>query len=60
MPAPNMIPAPALNLPAIAVPCPACKSRAGELCTSHGGTRDRRSDVHQARTARARAEGLLA
>ncbi|MFF9200010.1 hypothetical protein ACF09L_32865 [Streptomyces sp. NPDC014779] len=39
------------NLPAIAVQCPTCDSAPGELCTSHGGTRIRRTDVHQARTA---------
>ncbi|MFJ6438512.1 hypothetical protein [Streptomyces sp. NPDC091416] len=58
-PAAKAIPAPALDLPAIAVPCPSCKSRARELCSSHGGTRSRRNDVHQARTAQARAAGLL-
>ncbi|WP_369265810.1 zinc finger domain-containing protein [Streptomyces harbinensis] len=39
------------KLPALSVPCPACGSAAGQLCTSHSGTRLRRSDVHQARTA---------
>jgi 8-oxo-dGTP diphosphatase len=43
--------APALNLPAINVPCPACGSAPGALCTSHNRTRLRRHDVHQARTA---------
>ncbi|MFJ7070142.1 hypothetical protein [Streptomyces sp. NPDC101115] len=37
--------------PALAVQCPVCDSAPGDLCTSHGGTRIRRSDVHQARTA---------
>ena len=45
------IPAPAASLPAISVACPRCGSAPGELCTSHSGTRLRRSDVHQARTA---------
>ncbi|MBD0707375.1 MULTISPECIES: hypothetical protein [unclassified Streptomyces] len=44
-------PAPAAHqLPALAVPCPTCGSPAGALCTSHGGTRPRRHDVHQTRT----------
>jgi len=42
--------APALNRPAIAVACPACGAQPGALCTSHGGTRVRRHDVHRART----------
>ncbi|WP_128977258.1 zinc finger domain-containing protein [Streptomyces roseicoloratus] len=42
--------APALSLPALAVTCPACGSKPGELCTSHSGTRPRRNDVHRART----------
>ncbi|MEU1494318.1 hypothetical protein ABZ456_29200 [Streptomyces sp. NPDC005776] len=37
--------------PALAVPCPTCQSPAGVLCTSHNGTRPRRYDVHQTRTA---------
>ncbi|QKN87631.1 hypothetical protein QEN63_gp46 [Streptomyces phage Vondra] len=41
----------ALALPQIAVPCPYCGAPAGQLCTSHGGTRVRRDDTHQARTA---------
>ena len=45
------IPAPAASLPAIAVACPRCGAAPGALCTSHSGTRVRRSDVHQARTA---------
>ncbi|MGW1463870.1 zinc finger domain-containing protein [Streptomyces sp. NPDC002308] len=44
-------PAPALSLPQLAVACPACGAAPGALCTSHSGTRPRRSDVHQARTA---------
>lgn len=38
------------RFPALAVPCPACQSPAGQLCTSHSGTRVRRNDVHQDRT----------
>ncbi|MFE3461350.1 hypothetical protein ACFXKD_27715 [Nocardiopsis aegyptia] len=38
-------------LPATAVPCPRCGAEAGAPCTSHGGTRVRKHDVHQARTA---------
>lgn len=37
--------------PATAVPCPRCGAEAGAPCTSHGGTRVRRHDVHQDRTA---------
>ncbi|NJP42296.1 zinc finger domain-containing protein [Actinacidiphila epipremni] len=40
----------AYTLPALAVACPACSSEPGALCTSHGGARVRRHDVHQART----------
>lgn len=43
--------APAADLPQIAVPCLRCAAPAGELCTSHGGTRLRRHDTHQARRA---------
>ncbi|AZM46611.1 hypothetical protein DMB38_13005 [Streptomyces sp. WAC 06738] len=43
--------APAADLPAIRVACPLCGSPAGAPCTSHGGTRERRHDVHRARTA---------
>lgn len=39
------------NRPALAVACPSCGSQPGQLCTSHSGTRTRRNDVHQARTA---------
>lgn len=39
------------HFPALAVPCPACGSPAGQLCTSHSGTRTRHHDVHQTRTA---------
>jgi len=42
---------PARSLPQLAVACPTCGSPAGELCTSHGGTRTRRIDTHQARLA---------
>ncbi|MEV0114632.1 hypothetical protein AB0H77_15470 [Streptomyces sp. NPDC050844] len=45
----------ALSLPQIAIACPpppfGCGSPAGALCTSHGGTRVRKYDTHQARTA---------
>ena len=34
-----------------AVACTACGAQPGNLCTSHSGTRPRRSDVHRARTA---------
>ncbi|MGW2591978.1 zinc finger domain-containing protein [Streptomyces sp. NPDC001515] len=40
-----------VRFPALAVACPECGSAPGVLCTSHSGTRYRRSDVHQARTA---------
>ncbi|MFC8290048.1 hypothetical protein ACFUJ0_06200 [Streptomyces sp. NPDC057242] len=43
--------APALSLPQLSVACPSCGAAAGRLCTSHGGARIRRSDVHQPRTA---------
>ncbi|MGD6762064.1 zinc finger domain-containing protein [Streptomyces sp. BH097] len=36
---------------ALATPCPACQSAAGDLCTSHSGTRPRTNDVHRARLA---------
>lgn len=39
------------RFPALAVPCPTCQSPAGQLCTSHSGTRTRRNDVHQTHTA---------
>lgn len=39
------------NLPPLTVACPDCGSPAGQLCTSHGGTRARNSQVHRARTA---------
>lgn len=45
---------PALRLPALTVPCPACQAEAGAPCTSHSGTRIRTHDVHQARTRAAR------
>ncbi|MGR7003434.1 hypothetical protein ACU686_44760 [Yinghuangia aomiensis] len=41
----------AVSLPATAVPCPTCHAEAGAYCTSHSGTRIRRTNVHQARTA---------
>lgn len=40
----------AQKLPQLAVSCPTCQAKPGELCTSHGGTRVRRDSVHQART----------
>ncbi|MGW1182987.1 zinc finger domain-containing protein [Streptomyces drozdowiczii] len=43
------------TLPALAVACPSCGSEVGQLCTSHGGTRVRRHNVHQDRTAAHRA-----
>lgn len=43
--------APAVDLPAIRVDCPACRAPAGLLCTSHGGRRELRNNVHRARTA---------
>ncbi|WP_159024730.1 zinc finger domain-containing protein [Streptomyces sp. CB02613] len=39
------------HFPALAVACPSCGSAPGVLCTSHSGTRVRRNDVHQTRTA---------
>ncbi|MFJ1782570.1 hypothetical protein ACIOKA_38325 [Streptomyces anulatus] len=44
------------RFPALAVACPACGSAPGVLCTSHSGTRVRRNDAHQARTAAHRAQ----
>ncbi|MGW6461022.1 zinc finger domain-containing protein [Streptomyces sp. NPDC055078] len=38
-----------LRFPQLAVACPWCYAPAGDLCTSHGGTRPRRADTHQAR-----------
>ncbi|WP_406168915.1 hypothetical protein [Streptomyces sp. NBC_00996] len=37
------------NLPSLAVACPMCGSAAGQPCTSHGGKRVRRDNVHLAR-----------
>lgn len=48
--------APGGDLPAIGVACPRCGSLSGALCTSHSGTRERRYDVHRARTAAWRAQ----
>lgn len=45
----------ARTLPQLAVACPTCQAQPGDLCTSHGGTRIRRYDTHQARTAAYRA-----
>lgn len=39
------------TLPALTVPCPTCHAPTGQLRTSHNGTRNRRHDVHQTRTA---------
>ncbi|QUX26343.1 MULTISPECIES: zinc finger domain-containing protein [Nocardiopsis] len=39
----------------LAVACPRCGSGPRQYCTSHGGTRLRRSDVHQDRTRAYRA-----
>ncbi|MDF4254641.1 hypothetical protein [Streptomyces sp. WMMB303] len=36
----------AYDLPQLAVDCPHCGATAGQLCTSHGGTRPRRTDTH--------------
>lgn len=44
-------PAPARELPQLAVPCPTCHATPGDLCTSHSGTRPRRNDTHVTRTA---------
>lgn len=45
-------PAPAASLPQLTVPCPRCQAPAGELCTSHSGTRPRRHNTHvERRTA---------
>ena len=38
------------TLPALAVACDTCGAQPGAPCTSHGGTRIRRHDVHQTRT----------
>ena len=43
------------RLPALAVACPSCGSAPGVLCTSHSGTRKRRHNTHQTRTAAHRA-----
>ncbi|SCD61697.1 zinc finger domain-containing protein [Streptomyces sp. PpalLS-921] len=47
----NDMPERPATFPALAVACPTCGSQPGQLCTSHSGTRVRRHDVHQARTA---------
>ncbi|WP_435192467.1 zinc finger domain-containing protein [Nonomuraea sp. bgisy094] len=39
------------ELPQLAVGCPTCQAEPGDLCTSHSGTRPRRNDTHQTRTA---------
>lgn len=44
-----------LAFPQLAVPCPRCGVSAGQLCTSHGGTRQRTNDTHQDRTRAYRA-----
>ncbi|MBP0456232.1 zinc finger domain-containing protein [Streptomyces montanisoli] len=52
---------PALNLPAINVPCDACGAKEGAPCTSHSGTRVRKHDVHRARSlARQHADAQAA
>lgn len=43
-------PAPAYRFTQLAVPCPRCKAPIGQLCTSHNGTRVRRTDTHTARS----------
>ena len=43
--------APARSLPQIAIPCPRCGTPATYLCTSHNGTRLRKYDTHQERSA---------
>ncbi len=40
---------PAADLPQLAVPCPRCAAPAHQLCTSHGGSRQRRHDTHMDR-----------
>ncbi|MHB9862144.1 zinc finger domain-containing protein [Streptomyces sp. YIM S03343] len=53
--------APARQLPALAVACPYCAAKPGDLCTSHSGTRPRRKDVHRHRTLawkNAEADGI--
>ena len=44
------------DLPQLGVACPTCGSQPGQLCTSHSGTRVRRNDVHQTRSAAHRAQ----
>ncbi|MGK3093754.1 hypothetical protein ACG93S_28900 [Streptomyces sp. WAC01490] len=44
-----------LAFPQLAVPCPRCGVSAGQLCTSHSGTRTRTNDTHQDRTRAYRA-----
>ncbi|WP_430479331.1 zinc finger domain-containing protein [Streptomyces sp. P11-1] len=45
-----------LAFPQLVVPCPQCKAPARQLCTSHGGTRQRTNDTHQDRTKAYRAQ----
>ncbi|MFD3902997.1 hypothetical protein HXS80_20625 [Streptomyces sp. CB04723] len=45
-----------LAFPQLAVPCPQCDAPAGQLCTSHSGTRTRTNNTHQARTRAYRAQ----
>jgi hypothetical protein len=40
---------PAHQLPQLAVACPTCQAEPGDLCTSHSGTRVRRTNTHIAR-----------
>lgn len=51
MTAPVVRAIPAEQLPQLAAACPTCQAEPGALCTSHGGTRQRRYSTHQARTA---------
>ncbi|WP_406014346.1 hypothetical protein OG520_22245 [Streptomyces sp. NBC_00984] len=41
---------PAYRFTQLAVSCPRCKAPIGQLCTSHNGTRVRRTDTHIARS----------
>jgi hypothetical protein len=53
--------APALLMSALAVACDTCGAEPGNLCTSHGGTRVRRHDVHRTRSlARQHADAQAA
>ncbi|MGW1151995.1 zinc finger domain-containing protein [Streptomyces rubiginosohelvolus] len=55
-PAPSVeTPEQPLAFPQLVVPCPRCEAPAGQLCTSHSGTRQRTNDTHQDRTRAYRA-----